>query len=102
MQWERTVLTAFEESENAMTSFVQEQARRGSLAEAVQQARLASDLARTQYREGLSDFQVVLDSDRTLAELEDALAETDAAIATSLVTLYKALGGGWEHLPGAV
>ncbi len=97
--WESTVLTALEETENAMTAFVREQARRSSLGEAAGQARRARELAQTQYREGLSDFQTVLDSERELAALEDDLAVSDAAITTSLVALYKALGGGFEHEP---
>ena len=95
--WERSVLTALEESENAMTAFLREQARRLSLAEALTQSRLAVELARTQYSEGLSDFQTVLDSERALAVIEDELAQSDEAITTNLITLYKALGGGWEH-----
>jgi NodT family efflux transporter outer membrane factor (OMF) lipoprotein len=102
VRWERTVLTALEETENAMTAFVQEQLRRGSLVEAVAQARRAVELSQTQYREGLSDFQTVVNSERALAELEDEVARNDAAIATSLVRLYKALGGGWEHGDGTV
>jgi outer membrane protein TolC len=39
----------------------------------------------------------VLISERALADLEDELAQSDAAVATNLVVLYKALGGGWEH-----
>ena len=96
VRWERTVLTALEETENAMTAFVREHARRYSLAQASGQARLAVELAGTQYREGLTDFQAVLDSERALADLEDELARSDAAITTSVVVLYKALGGGWE------
>jgi len=97
VRWERATLRALEESENAMSAFVREQARRRSLVEAAAQARLAVELAQTEYREGLSDFQTVLISERALAELEDQLAESDAAIAIDLVALYKALGGGWEH-----
>ena len=96
-RWERTVLVALEETENAMHAFVQEQARRASLLEATSQARLAVELARTQYTEGLSDFQNVLVSERALVELEDELAASEASIATSLVRLYKALGGGWDE-----
>lgn len=98
VRWERSVLTALEESENAMTAFVREQTRRGSLAEAATQARRSVELSRTQYQEGLSDFQSVLDSERALAALEDELAQSEAAIATDFVVLYKALGGGWEEL----
>lgn len=97
VRWERTVLLALEESENAMTAFVREQTRRRSLLDAATSARLAVELARTQYTEGLSDFQTVLVAERALAELEDELATSDAAITTHLIQLYKALGGGWEE-----
>jgi len=96
-RWERTVLSALEESENAMTAFVREQARRRSLLEASSQARLSVELARTQYTSGLSDFQTVLVSERALAELEDALADSEATIATQLIRVYKSLGGGWDE-----
>jgi NodT family efflux transporter outer membrane factor (OMF) lipoprotein len=99
VRWERTVLLALEESEDAMTRFVREEMRRTSLLEAAAQARLSVELARTQYTEGLSDFQAVLVSERALAQLEDDLAASEAAVATHLVALYKALGGGWEESP---
>jgi NodT family efflux transporter outer membrane factor (OMF) lipoprotein len=99
VRWEQTVLRALEESENAMTRFVREQQRRGALLEAAAQARLSVELARAQYTEGLSDFQAVLVSERALAELEDELASSEAGVATHLVALYKALGGGWEEGP---
>jgi len=94
--WEQTVLSALEEAENAMSDFVREQERRAALSEAVSQARRAVELARTQYTEGLADFQTVLVAERALADLDDQLAVSDAAITTDLVSLYKALGGGWE------
>src|SRR5690606_24722977 len=100
LQWQSTVLTALEETENAMTAFVREQARRAALLAAQTQARRSVELARAQYRDGLSDFQPVLDSERTLAELEDEVAQSEAAIANSLVRLYRALGGGWEDGAG--
>lgn len=98
VRWERAVLTALEEAENAMSSFVHEQSRRTALVAAVAQARLAAELAQTQYGEGITDFQTVLVSERALANLEDDLAQSDAAVATNLVALYKALGGGWEQM----
>ena len=94
--WEGAVLGALEETENAMTAFVREQARRAALLDAQTQAARAVELARTQYREGVTDFQAVLDSERALALLQDDVARSEAAIATDLVVLYKALGGGWE------
>jgi NodT family efflux transporter outer membrane factor (OMF) lipoprotein len=91
LAWERTVLLALEEAENAMTRFVREQARRAALERAAAEARRAVELARTQYREGLSDFQAVLDSQRIVAALEDDLAVSDAAVVANLVALQKAL-----------
>ena len=96
-RWEHTVLIALEESENAMTAFVREQVRRESLLEAASQARLAVELTRSRYTEGLSDFESVLVSQRALADLEDALAASEASVATDLIRLYKALGGGWDE-----
>lgn len=94
LAWEKTVLLAIEETENAMTSFVREQERRAALQRAATQARRAVDLAQTQYRAGLSDFQAVIDSERTVATIEDELVASEATIARSLVSLHKALGGG--------
>ncbi|MBL9076181.1 MAG: efflux transporter outer membrane subunit [Planctomycetes bacterium] len=93
--YEQTVLRAVEETENAMTAFVREQARRAALAAAATEARRAVELAQTQYREGLSDFQSVLDSERSAALIEDDLAASEAAVAIDLIALYKALGGGF-------
>jgi NodT family efflux transporter outer membrane factor (OMF) lipoprotein len=93
IQWERTVLVAVEETENAMTGFLRGQSRRESLLEAAAQARHAVELAQFEYNEGLSDFQAVLDSQRALATLDDELAQTDAGIATQFIALQKALGG---------
>jgi NodT family efflux transporter outer membrane factor (OMF) lipoprotein len=95
LRWERTVLVALEECEDAMTAFVREQVRRASLLEAATQARLAVDLAQTQYTNGLTDFQTVLDSEREVASLEDDLADSDSAVTTHVIRIYKSLGGGW-------
>ncbi|MGE0143387.1 MAG: efflux transporter outer membrane subunit [Planctomycetota bacterium] len=92
--WEQTVLLAVEETENALARYVREKVRRESLSRAAQEARRAVDLARTQYREGLTDFQAVLDSERVVATIEDDLASSDATVATELIALFKALGGG--------
>jgi hypothetical protein len=49
-----------------------------------------------QYTEGVSLYQSVLDATRSLASQQDAFAVTRGNIATNLIALYKALGGGWE------
>jgi NodT family efflux transporter outer membrane factor (OMF) lipoprotein len=95
--WEKTVLLALEEAENAMTGFLREQVRRSSLGLAADQARRAVELSRTEYEAGLTDFQSVLTSERALADLEDDLALSDSLVTSRLVVLCKALGGGFEH-----
>jgi multidrug efflux system outer membrane protein len=62
----------------------------------VQAARRSLDIADIQYREGLVDFQRVLDSQRALFSQQERLVTTRGAVAQSLIALYKALGGGWQ------
>ena len=66
------------------------------LAAAVTSARDSVRISRDQYKQGLIDFLQVLDAQRQLLSSDDALAQSDMQIATNLVGLYKALGGGWE------
>jgi outer membrane protein, multidrug efflux system len=95
-QYEKTVLTALEETENALVDFGRIRARRDFLAESVKSSQDASDLAHARYNDGASDFLTVLDAERVLLEAQDQLAQTDTQTATALVAVYKALGGGWE------
>ena len=100
LRWRASVLRAIEETENALAAFVRQESRRTSLAAAAGETRRAVELARAQYEDGLTDFQAVLDSQRELAALEDDLAQSDASVATNLVAIYKALGGGWQSEDG--
>jgi NodT family efflux transporter outer membrane factor (OMF) lipoprotein len=95
--YEQTVLTALEEVENALTAYAREQVRFQSLSDAVQQERRSVELAEAQYVPRLVDFLTVLDAQRQMYELEDQQAQSRAAMAVNLVSLYKALGGGWER-----
>ena len=56
----------------------------------------AAELAREAYTAGLTDFQNVLDAERSMLDLEDSLAESRGRVVENLVGLYKALGGGWQ------
>jgi NodT family efflux transporter outer membrane factor (OMF) lipoprotein len=94
-RYEQSVLDALEEVENAMVSYVQESDRRDALARAVAAARKSVELVNTLYRTGLTDFQNVLDMERSLFEQEDALAESEGLVTQALIRIYKALGGGW-------
>jgi NodT family efflux transporter outer membrane factor (OMF) lipoprotein len=94
--YELTVLNALEETENAMVAYVKEVQRRERLAQAVDATQRSLDLVMTQYTAGLTDFQNVLDTQRTLLLREDDLAVAEGAVIGNLVRLYRALGGGWD------
>jgi outer membrane protein TolC len=65
----------------------------------VRASQTAQQLTEMQYKAGLADFLTVLDSERTLASNQDQLAQSQVAVVTDLISLYKALGGGWQELP---
>ena len=98
IRYEAALLSALEEVENALVAYANEQVRRQSLVEATQAAERAVDLARTRYASGLIDFQIVLDAERSLLSVQNQLAQSDGAVISNLITLYKALGGGWTCL----
>ncbi len=94
--YRKSVLTALEDVENALVTLSNALERQDRLAEATQSAREANDLAEQRYSGGLVDFLTVLDSQRTLRNLEDTLATNAGDVATAQAQLYKALGGGWR------
>lgn len=91
-----TVLTALEETENSLVAYSEEQEHRDRLQRVIEADHTALSLAQVQYKAGLADFLTVLDAERTLAGNEDQLAQSQTAVVTRLVALYKALGGGWS------
>lgn len=94
--YEQAVLTALEDVENALAAFANAQRRREALELAAESARNAALLAQHRYATGLTDFQAVLDTSRTVLAVEDSRASAQAEQATALIQLYKALGGGWR------
>ncbi len=97
IQYESTVLNAMNEVENALISYVSEQQKRESLQKAAQSAKSAAELARQKFEAGLTDFSDVLDSQRSVLSFQDQLAQSNGAVISNLIRLYKALGGGWTH-----
>jgi outer membrane protein TolC len=95
-QYEKTILTALEDVENSLVSYGKEQTRYRSLSEALAANRRAVEMANELYTRGLVDFLNVLETQRSLYSSESDLAQSEAAMASNLVALYKALGGGWE------
>ena len=98
-KYQATILNSLEETENALTNYANEQQRRDRLQAAVDSNKVAVELAQVQYRAGLTDFLSVLDAQRELYSTEEQLAQSQTAVTTNLIALYKALGGGWESFP---
>ncbi len=95
--YEQTVLTSFEEVENALVGVAQQQERWSALQRAITANEQAVSLSQERYRSGVSEFLNVLESQRQLYDAEDAAAQSQSAVLTSLVALYKSLGGGWPE-----
>jgi NodT family efflux transporter outer membrane factor (OMF) lipoprotein len=95
-EYQSTVLHSLEETEDALTAYAREKERRERLAAAVESSRLAVSLSTEVYTRGLADFLTVLDAQRQQLSAEDDLAQSDTAVVSNLVALYKALGGGWN------
>jgi NodT family efflux transporter outer membrane factor (OMF) lipoprotein len=96
--YEKVALTSLQEAENAVVAYAQEQNRHTALAVEVSENRRSLAMADALYAKGLVNYLDVLDARRSLYQSDDELAVSDQAISIDLVTLYKALGGGWETM----
>jgi outer membrane protein, multidrug efflux system len=101
-RYEQTVLVALEETENALVTHARARERLGYLTESATASARAAELARIRYENGVADFLQVLDAERSLLQAEDQLAQSRTETATSLVAVYKALGGGWNDQIGSL
>ncbi|HEU5137142.1 MAG TPA: efflux transporter outer membrane subunit [Steroidobacteraceae bacterium] len=99
LRYEQTVLRALEETEDSLVTHARARDRLVHDEAAVRASHTAADLARVRYENGASDFLQVLDAERTLLQSEDQLARSRTEAATSLIAVYKSLGGGWEGSP---
>jgi multidrug efflux system outer membrane protein len=100
--YEKVVLTALEDTENSFVAYGARQTQLKSLTEQAQASRRATELADTQYREGVADFLVLLDAQRTQLDAEDSVAQAETSVNVSVVAIYKALGGVGQPLSDAV
>jgi outer membrane protein TolC len=94
--YENTVLAAYQEVENNMVGFLRKQTETKFLGESVDAYKRSVDLSLLQYREGLVDYQRVLDNQRFLTQSQDLYVSAQGEIAQFLISMYKALGGGWQ------
>ena len=100
VNYQNTVLEASREVEDALVGFLQSQEQVVFLAQSVEAAKRSVDLALLQYGEGIADYQRVLDTQQTLFAQQDVLTSSRGDIATSLISMYRGLGGGWELRAG--
>ena len=94
--YEQTVLRSLQDVEDSMIRFAEERNRAEALgraeAAAVDAVRLVNEL----YKRGLTDFQNVLDTERALFVRQDQLAQSRGDVTLNLISIYRALGGGWS------
>jgi NodT family efflux transporter outer membrane factor (OMF) lipoprotein len=95
--YEGTVLAALRDVESSLTAYSHDQTRRESLTSLTAQNQEAVRIARKEYENGLIDLLDVLEVQKNLYASQDALAQSDQAVSSDLVAIYKSLGGGWEN-----
>jgi multidrug efflux system outer membrane protein len=99
-EYQQTVLEALEDAEGSLNAYGRNAAERDHRERAAKAGADAVKLARMRFDAGISDFETVLDTERALLQSEDALAQSRVQAATSLIAVYKALGGGWVDETG--
>jgi len=97
LAYRKTVLTALQDVEDALTHCDADRTRQRALARQTDSARAAAELSRAQYRAGLVPLSTVLTTEAALLTAEDTAAQNNASTAQDVVALYKALGGGWSE-----
>jgi NodT family efflux transporter outer membrane factor (OMF) lipoprotein len=100
VNYQNTVLEAYREVEDAVVGFIRKQEEAQLRGDSVQALKRSVDLSLLQYREGVVDYQRVLDAQRGLTVEQDLLTSTSGDIILNLIAMYKALGGGWQIREG--
>ncbi|WP_059410564.1 efflux transporter outer membrane subunit [Cupriavidus basilensis] len=93
------VLKALRETQTALSSYTRELERAGALRDARDKASEAARQNRQLYQAGRSPYLSSLDADRTLASTEAQLAAAQSQVALDQISLFLALGGGWQGAP---
>ncbi|HYI43167.1 MAG TPA: TolC family protein [Sphingomicrobium sp.] len=96
-RFDGTWLEALEETESALTRYSRGLERIEALRRAQANSAEAARIARLRYRGGRESFQIVLEAERSLAQIESTLAQAEAQLSDSLVNLFLSLGGGWQQ-----
>jgi NodT family efflux transporter outer membrane factor (OMF) lipoprotein len=95
--YRKAVLGALQDVEDALTRYGDERKKNSALRETLASAQGAATVASDQYRAGLTNFLPVLSAEGAVFSAETQVAESDGILDRDLVSLYKALGGGWRN-----
>jgi NodT family efflux transporter outer membrane factor (OMF) lipoprotein len=96
INYHNTVLSAWHEIDNSLSAYHESQRRQQALQTSVESNAQALTLGQQRYQLGVANFQPVLQARVTLLQSEQAKHDGAASMATNVVALYKALGGGWQ------
>ncbi len=108
INYQDTVLRAAREVEDAMVGFLRAKETEAFLNESVDAAARSVELALIQYRDGVENYQRVIDTQTSLVNQQDAWTQTRGEIAINLIAMYRAMGGGWQirnnndYVPNAI
>jgi NodT family efflux transporter outer membrane factor (OMF) lipoprotein len=90
------ILDALRDVEDGLVRYQAEESRRDSLATSARAAQATLDIAEDRYRTGFVTFVDVLNAQYAVLSTKDQLTQSEAQMATDLIAIYKALGGGWS------
>jgi multidrug efflux system outer membrane protein len=93
--YEQTVLRSLQDVDDSLIAFAEEQKRLLALQRSEIAAADATRLVNALYKRGLTNFQNVLDTQRSLFGQQDLMAESSGNVMLNLISIYRALGGGW-------
>jgi NodT family efflux transporter outer membrane factor (OMF) lipoprotein len=96
VNYRNTVLRAAKEVEDFLVGYLRSQDESGFLGDSVKAAARSVDLALVQYRDGVVDYQRVLDTQRFLVQEQDLHTQSRGNVVLNLIGTYRALGGGWQ------
>jgi len=96
VNYQETVLQAARETEDAMAALIGTRRQDEILAEGVASASRSAELSLLRYKEGFADYQRVLDAQQALFSQQQRYASNRGAVISSLIALYRSLGGGWQ------
>ncbi len=100
LNYQNTVLTAQQQVENGLADFANQRSALTALSDAAHSARRSTYLAMVQYKEGQTDFTTVLEAERAQLNVENDVTATQGNVVLGLISVYRALGGGWQIRDG--